>query len=51
MNAKKLSVRLVFVIASVLSTVTTLGSVVFLPEHYNQFPQSAAVRSVLIAQR
>jgi len=51
MNAKKLSVRLVFAVASALSTVTTLGSVVLLAEHYNQLPQSAAVRSVLVAQR
>lgn len=51
MNAKNTFVRLVFALASALTTAVSLGSVLALAEHYTEAAQWAAVRPVVIAQR
>ena len=51
MNFKNASVRLVFAVASVLTTVVTLGSVLALADHYNETAQWASARAVVLAQR
>jgi hypothetical protein len=52
MNVKNASVRLVFALASVLSTVVTLGSVLALADHYNsEAAQWASARPAVVAQR
>jgi hypothetical protein len=51
MNAKNTSVRLVFAVASVLSTAVTLGSILALADHYNKTSQWASARAVVVAQQ
>ena len=51
MYAKSTSARLIFAVASVLSTLSTLGSVLALADHYSEAPQLAMARPVSIAQR
>jgi hypothetical protein len=52
MNFKNASVRLVFALASVLSTVVTLGSILALADHYNnEAAQWASARPAVVAQR
>lgn len=51
MYAKSTSARLIFAVASVLSTLFTLGSVLALADHYSETPQLAMARPVSIAQR
>ena len=51
MNFKNASVRLVFALASVLTTVVTLGSILALADHYNEAAQWASARPAVVAQR
>ena len=52
MNIKNASVRLVFALASILSTGVTLGSILALADHYNnEAAQWAYARPAVVAQR